>query len=87
MGSTFLDSIYFGTIYSVNNYSVQLLLKKYRENGDYYVYADSVEQVNKISNVEVYIDTDRCGNETVTFSYDYNGLFRTHKDGPIIISR
>lgn len=85
--SEIIDSINYGEISSTNNYSIQLFLEKYEINGDYYIYADSITSENRITNVEINIETGRCGTEDISFSYLFNGSFMTEKDTQLIISR
>lgn len=54
---------------------------KYEPNGDFYIYADSKENINRVTDVEVNIEVDRCRYVSISISYLINGSFKKEKDG------
>ncbi len=77
-----LDSVFYGLLHHVTDYSFILEFKKNGGNGDYHIYADSVKGPNVITDVVINKEEDDCGYEVMTFNYRFNGNYydqRTHE--------
>ena len=86
--STHLDTIFYGQLSHINNFSILIEFKKYEENGYYYIYADSIKTINKITDIDIDINYEGiCESEDISFSYFFNGELKTNKDDMIIINR
>jgi len=73
--SIHLDTIEYGLMSKVNGYSFILQFKNDTENGDYLIFADSINQVNIISNVEVSIENDHY-----FYTFQFNGEQKSSKN-------
>lgn len=80
-----IDSVYYGPLHHITNYSFFLPFRKSGENGDYYIYADSVRGENVIKEMDLWTDADKCGNEEIFFQYKFNGLFQTQANKRIVV--
>jgi hypothetical protein len=86
--STHLDTIFYGQLSQVNHFTIELEFEKYEDNGDYYIYADSIKTINKITDIDIDINYKGiCDSEDISFSYLFNGELKTNKDDMIIINR
>jgi len=85
--STKIDSVYYGLMHHVVGYSFLLEFRKDEPNGDYYIYADSVRGPNVITEFVLNTDQDKCGNDVITFTYRFNGIFETQKVREITIHK
>jgi hypothetical protein len=85
---TQVDSIFYGELNHIKHFIIVLELNKYEDNGDYYIYADSIKTINKITDIDIDINYKGiCDSEEISFSYLFNGELKTNKDEMIIISR
>jgi hypothetical protein len=85
---TQVDSIFYGELNHIMHFIIVLELNKYEDNGDYYIYADSIKTINKITDIDIDINYKGiCDSEEISFSYLFNGELKTNKDEMIIISR
>lgn len=85
---TQVDSIFYGELNHIKHFIIELELNKYEDNGDYYIYADSIKTINKITDIDIDINYKGiCDSEEISFSYLFNGALKTNKDEMIIISR
>lgn len=80
-----IDSVYYGPLHHITNYTFFLPFRKTGENGDYYIYADSVRDENVIREMDLRTETDKCGNEEIFYQYKFNGLFKTEEDKRILV--
>lgn len=74
-----IDSVFYGLMHSVVDYSFDLEFRKAGPNGDYHIYADSVKGPNVITEFVININQDKCGNDEITYTYRFNGTFETEK--------
>ncbi|NOX85327.1 MAG: hypothetical protein GXO86_05095 [Chlorobi bacterium] len=84
---TKLDSVYYGLLHHVTDYSFVLEFKKNNANGDYHIYADSVKGPNVITNVVINTETDDCGYEVLTFNYRFNGNYYDQRNYEIRVHK
>ena len=73
--ATHLDTIEYGQLSQTNAYTIILEFKTDTKNGDYLIFADSIQQVNIISNVEVWL---KHGKYKYTFLF--NGVPKNSKN-------
>jgi hypothetical protein len=67
--ATHIDTIEYGQLSHINAYTITLDFKSDTENGDYLIIADSIKQINIISNVEV-----RFEDGIYKFTFLFNGI-------------
>jgi hypothetical protein len=86
--SSHLDTINYGLLNHINDFTIELIFKKYEKNGEYYIYADSIKSINKITGIDIDINYEGiCNSEDISFSYFFNDELRTNKDDMIIINK
>lgn len=80
-----VDSVYYGALHHITSFSFFLPFRTIGENGDYYIYADSVRGENLIKEMDLWTDTDKCGNEEIFYHYKFNSLFQTQANKRIVV--
>jgi hypothetical protein len=80
-----IDSVFYGALHHITDYSFFLPFRTTGENGDYYIYADSVRGENVIREMDLWTGSDKCGNEEIFYQYKFNSLFQTQDNQRIII--
>jgi hypothetical protein len=70
-----LDTIEYGQLTSIKAYTITLDFKTDRENGEYLIFADSIDGVNIISNVEVF-----SKDEHYEYSFMFNGVQKSSRN-------
>jgi len=80
-----LDSVYYGALHHITGYSFFLPFRTSGNNGDFYIYADSVRGSNVIRELELWTDEDKCGNQEIFYHYKFNSLFQTQANTRIVI--
>lgn len=82
-----IDSVYYGALHHVTEFSFFLEFRKTGENGDYYIFAGPGTNANEIKEMKLWTDSDKCGNEEIFYNYKFNGFLQTHKNERINIYR
>lgn len=80
-----IDSVYYGALHHITEYSFFLPFRTIGENGDYYIYADSVRGENVIKEIELWKESDKCGNEEIFYHYKFNGFLQTQSNKRIVV--
>jgi len=80
-----IDSVYYGALHHITGYSFFLPFRTSGNNGDFYIYADSVRGSNVIRELELWTDEDKCGNQEIFYHYKFNSLFQTQANNRIVI--
>jgi len=80
-----IDTTYYGALHHLTSYSFFLDFRTTGQNGDYYIYADSVKGINVITEMDLWTDTDKCENEKIYYNYKFNGFLQTQANQRIVV--